>query len=107
MATEQQLSLPFACLDFPGRGAVCVWEIAAKLGCSDQHILNLIDDGTLHPLDLTRRTGSRRMLRIPVDEYRAYVVSRLNGATRTEFIAELPHETLREIAAAIAARLAA
>lgn len=107
MAALQQLRLPFDCLDFPGRATVTLGEIAEKLGGSWQHYSNLVDDGTLVALDLKRHTGSRRVLRVPVDEYRRFVVARLTGPARTEFLAELPRETLREIAACIAARLAA
>jgi len=107
MPTAVQLSLPFACLDFFGRGAVTAGEIADKLGCTPRHIIHLIEDGSIVGLDVTRHLGSKRMLRVPVDEYRRYVIGRLNGAGRSEFIAELPEATLREIAREIAARLAA
>ena len=107
MALPVQLSLPFACLDFPGRSTVTAGEIALKLGVTTRHILHLIEDGTIHALDLPRHSGSRSLLRVPVDEYRAFVIAKLTSATRREFIAELPPETLREIAREIAERLSA
>lgn len=107
MATAYQLSLSFACLDFPGRGAVAAWEIAAKLGCSVQHILNLIDEGELLTGDLASAHASRRMLRVPVEEYRAFIMRRFSGTKRREFLAELPRETLLQIHAEITARLTA
>jgi len=89
MPADLQLSLPFACLDFPDRATVGAREIAAKLRVSRQHILDHIDAGTLVAVD----TKIAR--------------SRLTGPARLEFIAELPEQTLREIAREIAARLAA
>lgn len=107
MSHEQQLLLPFACLDFSGRSTVTLQEIAQKLGVSCDTLERQIDDGTLVALDLARHQTSRRLLRVPVDEYRRYVLARLTGPARREFIAHLPTETLREIAREIAARLAA
>lgn len=106
MPTHHQLSLPFACLDFPGRDTVAVREIAAKLGVTSQHILDHIDAGTLVAVD-TKLVGSRSNRRVPVDEYRRWVIGRLTGPARVQFFAELPRETLRQIAAEVAARLAA
>lgn len=108
MAQPHQLSLSFACLDFPAnRGAVAAWEIAEKLGCSVQHILNQIDEGELQALDLASPHVSRRMTRVPVEEYRAYIMRRLAGVKRREFLGELPRETLLQIHAEITARLTA
>lgn len=107
MPHEQQLLLGFACLDFSGRSTVTLQEIATKLGISCDTLERQVDDGTLTALDLARHQTSRRLLRIPVDEYRRYVAARLTGPARRQFLAELPTETLREIAREIAARLAA
>lgn len=106
MPSSLQLSLPFACLDFPDRAAVGVWEIAAKLRVSRQHILAHIDAGTLVAVD-TKIVASRSNMRVPVDEYRRWLIARVTGPALREFIAELPEQTLREIAREIAARLAA
>jgi len=106
MATTQQLSLPFACLDFPGRSTVRVWEIAAKVGVSHQHVFEHIDAGKLVGVD-TALVQSRRNLCVPVDEYRRWVLSLLTGPARVDFIKELPAATRRQIAAEIAASFAA
>lgn len=97
MPQPQQLLLPFASLDFPGRNVVTVAEIADKLGVTIQHVLNLIEDGSLIACDLARHVGSRRMVRVPVEEYRTFILKRLTGATRQEFIAGLPRTTLAQI----------
>lgn len=106
MPAAVQLALPFACLDFPCRDTVKVWEIAAKLGCSCQHIFEHIDAGKLVALD-SALVSSRRNLRVPVDEYRRWVLSLLTGPARVDFIRELPATTRRQIAAEIAASFAA
>lgn len=97
MPAEQQLSLLFACLDFPGRDTVKVWEIAAKLGYSHQHIFEHIDAGKLVALD-SALVPSRRNLRVPVDEYRRWCLGLLTGPARRTFISELPENLRREIA---------
>lgn len=95
--TPQQLLLPFASLDFPGRNVVTVAEIAEKLGATIQHVLNLIEDGSLVACDLARHVGSRRMARVPVEEYRNFILKRLTGASRAEFLTQLPRATLSQI----------
>lgn len=99
MPPPQRLLLPFASLDIPGRDVVTLGEIARKLGGSIDHYSNLVDDGTIVACDLARHIGGRRMLRVPIEEYRHFVLSRLTGKRRTEFVRELPLITRREIAA--------
>ncbi|MBA4136747.1 MAG: hypothetical protein C0518_05470 [Opitutus sp.] len=96
MATAHQLSLTFACIDFPDRTTVSVTEIAAKLGYSLQHVLDHIDEGKLVALD-SALVQSRRNLRVTVDEYRRWVLSMLTGPQRRTFLAELTPAQLREI----------
>ena len=97
MPAAAQLQLPFACLDFPGRETVAVWEIAAKLGVSRKHILDHIDAGTIVAVD-TKIVSTRSNMRVPVDEYRRWVLVRLTGPARRTFLAELPESVLLEIA---------
>jgi hypothetical protein len=101
----QQLLLPFASLDFLGRHYVTLSEIAEKLGGTPEHFSNLVDDGTLVAFDLARHVGSRRMIRIPIEEYRRFVVSRLTGKKRAEFLAEVPPDSLSGILDDILAQL--
>lgn len=105
MPATTQIELPFACLDFSGRGSVPVWEIAKKIGVTRQHILDHIDAGTLIALD-TKLVGKRSNMRVPVDEYRRWVLVRLiNLETRRDFIAQLPEPTVRELVKELTARL--
>ncbi len=97
MPQPQQLSLEFASLDFPDNRTVTVAQIADKLKCTIPHILNLVDDGTLVACDAARRVGSRRMVRVPVEEYRRFVMKRLSGPSRADFVAGLPRTTLVQI----------
>jgi excisionase family DNA binding protein len=54
-----------------------VAEVAERLSVSDQHVLDLIDEGKLHALDVSGESVSgRRALRIPVKWYEDFVRSR-------------------------------
>src|SRR4051812_47449894 len=98
-----QLQLPFACIDFPGRDTVAVWEIAAKLGVTRQHVLDHIEAGSLVAID-TAIVG-RSNMRVAVDEYRRFVLARLTGPARREFLRELPDTIRHELACAVIAEL--
>lgn len=106
MPTPQQLSLPFACLDFPGRDTVSAREVAAKLGVTTQHVLDHLDSGRLCAID-TALSASRRNPRIAVDEYRRWVLSMLTAPAQRALLAELPRPTLRALRAEIDALLCA
>lgn len=94
-----QLEFPYASLDFPGRTTVKVHEIATRTGYSEQHILNLIDQGLLVAIDAKSAFTSRRCIRIPIEEYRTWVMKNITGpaSTRNEFLAQLPKTVLREL----------
>lgn len=95
-----QLSLPFACIDFPDRTTVSVAEIAAKIGKTERHILDHIEAGRLVALN-TALVDTRSSLRVTVDEYRRWVLSLLTAPARRTFLQELPHATLLELQAEI------
>lgn len=99
----------FASLDFPGRTTLRLEEIAEKLGCTVQHLLNEVDRGAFHGLNLAAAGVSRRAMRIPVECYRAYVLSKLTGAIdlRMQFLADLPVASRVEVACAIYGTLTA
>lgn len=104
-AAAQQLLLPFASLDFASRSTVTLSEIAAKLGGTAEHFGHLVDDGTLVAVELSRHVGSRRMIRIPIEEYRRFVLQRLTGQRRADFLAELPPVTRLALAREVLASL--
>ena len=105
----QQLAFPFASLDFEGFTTLTVDQIAAKLRFTTQHILNLVEQGELVAVDGKGRDVSRRSCRVPLENYRAFILARLTGpAPQTrEFIHQLPRavrlELLREIKESLAA----
>ena len=76
--TPAQLMV-FASLDFPGRPTLRLVEIAGKLGCTKQHLLNQIEEGTLVALDLKGAHASRQALKVPVECYRDYLLRKLTG----------------------------
>ena len=89
----------FSSLDFPGRTVLYVWEIAQKLGGTVQHYLNLVDTGELVAIDTASRADgkTRRMLRVPVESYRNFIICRLTGEMRAQFLAQLPVSTRLEL----------
>lgn len=93
----EQLAFPFPSLDFPGRTVVSVPEIAARLGVSDQTILNLADDGSFAGIDLKGKRATKRCLRFPLEVYHAFVLSRLTGPLRGQFLRELPRATRQQL----------
>ena len=98
MSTEQ-LNF-FASIDFPpGRTSVTLAEVAAKLSCTVQHLLNEIDSGTLAGLDIKSAGVSRRSIRLPIECYRNYVLQKLTGPVdfRMRFLRDLPAATRRDL----------
>lgn len=64
-------------LDFPNTtSALSVRDVAEKLGCDYNHIINLIEDGTLGALDIRGRGAQRACYRVPVECYRKFVAGR-------------------------------
>lgn len=97
MIPAEQLVFPFTSLDFPGRVTLMVDEIAERLGVTAQHILDLVEEGELVAVDLAGKGASRRTVRIPVESYRTFIVQRMTGLIRREFLRTLPKATLREL----------
>lgn len=102
-----QAEFPFASLDFPGRSTLTVDEIAERLGVTAQHVIDLIEEGALCPsVDLAGKGASRRLLRVPVETYRNFIIARMTGTARLHFLRSLPAGVLaqlREELAAVAA----
>jgi hypothetical protein len=105
MATAEQIVFPFVSLDFPGRASVTLREMAEKLSLSPDQLLNEIDRGALVALDLKGSNASKRNPRVPIESYRAYVIARMTGEFRADFVRDLPRPTrfalMREIAESV------
>lgn len=93
----EQLAFPFASLDFAGRANIPVWEMAKKLGVSSDHLLNEVEHGALVGLDLKGAKATRRNVIVPIEAYRAYVLARMTGPFRRDFIRDLPAHIKREL----------
>jgi excisionase family DNA binding protein len=97
----------FASLDFAGRTALSADEVAKKLGVTTRHILRLAEEGALPGIDLKGEKASRGLLRIPIESYREFILRRMTGPMRREFLGTLPKATLREMLGELKQLLAA
>lgn len=59
---------------FPGRRVLCVAEVAERLRITEQHVIDLIDEGQLRAVNIGG--ASRKFYRIPVEAYEAFLRSR-------------------------------
>ncbi len=97
-APAEQFVFPFSSLDFPGRQQpLMLYEIAAKLNCSVDHLLNEAEVGALAGVDLKGAKASRRNVRVPVEAYRRYVLKRMTGEFRRDFIRDLSPLVKRQL----------
>ena len=103
----EQLTFVFASLDFPGRTTLSLGEIALRLGCSVDHLLNEVEHGALVGVDLKGAKATRRNVRVPLEAYRAYVIARMTGPFRQQFLRDLPRHVLETLAREIKEALAA
>src|SRR5579862_6402471 len=62
-------------LDFPDRDSLFPAEAARRLGCSLQHVYNLILEGHLRAIDISRpgNARARRLYRIPIESWRKFL----------------------------------
>ncbi len=104
--SAEQLTF-FTSLDFPGRTTLGLGEIAERLGCTVRHLLNEIDRNAFAGLNLAAKGVERRAMRIPVEAYRTYVLSKLTGPVdlRMQFLRDLPVATRTEVVCGIYATL--
>lgn len=99
-----QTDFPFVSLDFPGRTALTVDEIAERLGVTAQHVIDLVEEGALCPaVDVAGKGASRRLLRVPVESYRNFIVARMTGPARLNFLRALPVSVIAQLRAELAA----
>jgi excisionase family DNA binding protein len=75
MTEPQQMS--FGSLLFPGRTVLYVSEVAEKLNVTEQHVLNLIEEGKLLAVNIG--IGGRKFWRIPVEAYEKYLQENRNA----------------------------
>jgi excisionase family DNA binding protein len=68
-------------LDFDGRNALRIEEVAERLAVTSRHVSHLIEEGTLQAVDvrsgLAGREKQRPCWRIPIESYREFVRRRL------------------------------
>lgn len=94
MPKPQQLEFPFFSMDFVDRAALSVKEVATKLGCSERHIHDLIDEGTLGCINLSPN-GLRNYRKIPIEAYRDFILRNFSGELRRQFLRTLPRDTIK------------
>jgi hypothetical protein len=87
----------FASLDFPGRTTLLLSEMAEKLGVSPRHLQKEVESGVLTVLDVRGKHASQACWRVPVECYRDYVITRLSGPRRRDFLGVLPPATRRDL----------
>jgi excisionase family DNA binding protein len=93
----EQLQFPFPSLDFPGRTTLTAGEIAERLGYDEKHVRDLITEGELPALDGKGRAARRGSYRVPIENYRDFITSRMTGSRRIELLRDLPKPVLREL----------
>lgn len=70
------MQLEFPSLDFQGRTALYVFEVAQKLGVTERHIRDLIMEGRLRAVNIAgKNVTDRKFYRIPIEAYREFVES--------------------------------
>lgn len=94
MRDNRQLEFPFFSMDFVDRAALSINEVAAKLGCSERHVHNLIDEGELGCINLAPNS-LRSLRRIPVESYRDFILRNFSDDCRKSFLKTLPRDTLK------------
>lgn len=72
---DQPQQLTFGSLLFPGRTVLYVSEVAEKLKVTDQHVIDLIEEGQF-PGAINVGGGSKKFYRIPIESYERFLKSR-------------------------------
>lgn len=98
-----QLDFPFASLDFRGRTVLYMHEIAERLGCSIDQVYDLADDGSLVAVNIASQGASRRELRVPIEAWRDFILVRMTGPARRNFLRQLPPQVRAELLAELTA----
>jgi len=61
---------------FPGRTVLYVPEVARHLQITRQHVVHLIEEGSLAAINVHAGAATRNCWRIPVEAFRAFLKSR-------------------------------
>ena len=89
----KQLELPYALLDVQGRTILTVREVADRLGCTPQHVCELIASQTLPAINIG--TGKTRMAaRIPVESFRDFCIRSMTCPLDQSPLRTLPLQAL-------------
>lgn len=91
-----QLEFCFPSMDNSSKGAMRIGEIAQTLNCSEDHVRNLLLDGTIQAGDISR-DGSRQHLRVPREEWQRYLITTFGAFDRKRYINPLPNEVIKEL----------
>lgn len=78
-SSPAQKTETFPSLDFPGRETLSPRELSRCIGCSIDHIYDLILEGQLRAIDISGRNNNsaRRSLRVPVESWRKFLNERM------------------------------
>lgn len=96
MRNPLQLEICFPSMDNPSKGALRICDIAKALNCSEDHVRNLLLDGTISSGDISR-DGSRQYLRVPREEWQRYLIAVFGQYDRRKYINPLGSESIRDI----------
>lgn len=78
---KQRGELPTAQIAFPGRSLLLISEVSKALKCTNQHVIDLVEEGQLVAVDIAGPVADpsqkpRRCLRIPVGSYDNFLHAR-------------------------------
>ena len=77
--TQTAIQPDFPSLKFEGRTVLYVFEVAHKLGITEQHVIDLIEEGKIRALNIAGKNSiGRRYYRIPIEAYEDYIRSILS-----------------------------
>lgn len=71
---QQRFRSLLAATVFPGRNSITVFEAAHVLRVSEQHIINLIEEGQFKAISVAGANSERSRYRIAVSEWDAYIL---------------------------------
>ena len=91
-----QLELCFPSMDNPSKGTLRIGDIARILNCSEDHVRNLLLDGTIRGGDISR-DGCRQHMRVPREEWQRYLITVFGQYDRRRYINPLDSDTIRDI----------